>query len=96
MRKSATGRLLHRHDSKRSGNSVRREAYSDLFVCEIFSRYRLRKSKDLKFGNDLYHISADSELNLDEVPLFGAKYHFHLEEVVDVPEYLIYFPLLEK
>ncbi|XP_065827685.1 mRNA cap guanine-N7 methyltransferase-like [Oscarella lobularis] len=58
--------------------------------------YRLRKSKDLKFGNDLYHISADSELNLDEVPLFGAKYHFHLEEVVDVPEYLIYFPLLEK
>lgn len=29
-------------------------------------------------------------------PLFGAKYNFHLEGVVDCPEFLVYFPVLEK
>ncbi len=30
------------------------------------------------------------------LPLFGAKYDFHLEGVVDCPEFLVYFPVLEK
>jgi len=29
-------------------------------------------------------------------PIFGAKYNFHLEGVVDCPEFLVYFPALEK
>ena len=30
------------------------------------------------------------------IPLFGAKYDFHLEGVVDCPEFLVHFPTLEK
>lgn len=29
-------------------------------------------------------------------PIFGAKYNFHLEGVVDCPEFLVYFPVLVK
>jgi mRNA capping enzyme. len=29
-------------------------------------------------------------------PLFGAKYDFNLEGVVNCPEFLVYFPLLER
>jgi len=32
----------------------------------------------------------------DDYPLFGCKYDFHLEGVVDCPEFLVFFPLLEK
>ena len=45
-------------------------------------------------GNSIY--SAVPLFDLNDVPLFGAKYNFHLEGVVDVPEYLIHFPLLER
>ena len=45
-------------------------------------------------SNSIY--SAVPMFDLDDVPLFGAKYDFHLEDVVDVPEYLIHFPLLER
>lgn len=31
-----------------------------------------------------------------QFPIFGAKYNFHLEGVVDCPEFLVYFPALEK
>lgn len=31
-----------------------------------------------------------------QFPIFGAKYNFHLEGVVDCPEFLVYFPVLEK
>lgn len=35
--------------------------------------------------------------NIDEpFPIFGAKYNFHLEGVVDCPEFLVYFPALVK
>ena len=30
------------------------------------------------------------------LPLFGARYNFHLEGVVDCPEFLVFFPVLEK
>ena len=45
-------------------------------------------------GNKIY--SAVPLFDLDNIPLFGAKYEFHLEDVVDVPEYLIHFPLLAR
>lgn len=52
---------------------------------------RLKASPDSSFGNDVYKITFEEKENL---PLFGAKYHFHLEGVVDCPEFLVYFPLL--
>ena len=32
----------------------------------------------------------------ENLPLFGARYNFHLQGVVDCPEFLVFFPVLEK
>ncbi|TMW41484.1 hypothetical protein DOY81_013437 [Sarcophaga bullata] len=56
---------------------------------------RLRTSKDGRsFGNDVYNIEFVCDTN--PPPLFGAKYQFHLEGVVDCPEFLVHFPTLVK
>nr|CDS25663.1 mRNA cap guanine N7 methyltransferase [Hymenolepis microstoma] len=57
----------------------------------------LKQSKDKRsFGNSVYKITFDEPFaDADKPPaLFGARYHFHLEGVVDCPEYLVYPPLL--
>lgn len=60
----------------------------------IHSR-RARESKTgLQFGNDVYNIKFDQEKYLTQ--LFGGRYDFALEGVVDCPEFLVYTPLLEK
>ncbi|XP_052819124.1 mRNA cap guanine-N7 methyltransferase-like [Mya arenaria] len=56
---------------------------------------RVRDSDDMSFGNDVYRVTFETE-NKEELPLFGAKYNFHLEGVVDCPEFLVFFPVLEK
>lgn len=56
---------------------------------------RLRESKDLSFGNEVYRVTFESE-DKQNLPLFGARYNFHLEGVVDCPEFLVFFPVLEK
>ncbi|VDO05348.1 unnamed protein product [Rodentolepis nana] len=57
----------------------------------------LKQSEDKRsFGNSVYKITFDEPfMGADKPPaLFGARYHFHLESVVDCPEYLVYPPLL--
>ncbi|XP_066417394.1 mRNA cap guanine-N7 methyltransferase isoform X1 [Molothrus aeneus] len=54
---------------------------------------RLEASETNSFGNDVYNVKFEKK---GDYPLFGCKYDFHLEEVVDVPEFLVYFPLLEE
>lgn len=54
---------------------------------------RLNASSDGTFGNDVYSVKFHSKNNL---PLFGAQYDFHLEGVVDCPEFLVYFPAFER
>jgi len=54
---------------------------------------RIRQADGLKFGNEVYSITFPDK---SDFPLFGSKYDFHLEGVVDCPEFLVYFPLLEK
>ncbi|XP_043923116.1 mRNA cap guanine-N7 methyltransferase [Protopterus annectens] len=54
---------------------------------------RLDESDSCTFGNELYKVSF---LSKSEYPLFGCQYDFNLEGVVDVPEFLVYFPLMEK
>lgn len=53
---------------------------------------RLEASDSLSFGNEVFKVSFQSR---GVYPLFGCQYHFSLEEVVDVPEFLVYFPLFE-
>lgn len=59
---------------------------------EIMKRQRV--ADDKSFGNSVYNIEFCCDT--DKPPLFGAKYQFHLEGVVDCPEFLVYFPLLEE
>ncbi|XP_025422666.1 mRNA cap guanine-N7 methyltransferase isoform X2 [Sipha flava] len=56
---------------------------------------RQRECGKKKFGNSIYNIEfmCDPEKLL---PIFGAKYIFHLEGVVNCPEFLVYFPAFEK
>ncbi|XP_058060441.1 mRNA cap guanine-N7 methyltransferase [Anopheles bellator] len=59
---------------------------------EIMKRQRTAMSDS--FGNAIYNIKflCDTE----KPPLFGAKYNFRLDDVVDCPEFLVHFPTLEK
>ncbi|KAJ3609699.1 hypothetical protein NHX12_024210, partial [Muraenolepis orangiensis] len=54
---------------------------------------RVEASSSLGFGNDVYQVTFEQK---GVYPLFGCQYHFSLEGVVNVPEFLVYFPLLEQ
>ncbi|XP_029204957.2 mRNA cap guanine-N7 methyltransferase-like [Acropora millepora] len=54
---------------------------------------RLESSEGLSFGNDVYEVTFETK---GEYSLFGCEYHFRLEGAVDCPEFLVYFPMLEK
>ncbi|KAL4712928.1 hypothetical protein ACJJTC_011998 [Scirpophaga incertulas] len=60
---------------------------------EIISR--AQKSKAYSFGNRIYSIKLLFDPN-QGYPLFGAKYDFHLEGVVDCPEFLVNFEVFVK
>lgn len=49
-----------------------------------------------KFGNEVFSVEFPESTSLENVPLFGAKYNFHLEGVVDCPEFLVHFPTFQK
>lgn len=54
---------------------------------------RIKMSDSDSFGNSVFNIKPECK---PPFPLFGSKYFFHLEGVVDCPEFIVYFPLLEK
>ncbi|XP_007949871.1 mRNA cap guanine-N7 methyltransferase [Orycteropus afer afer] len=54
---------------------------------------RLEASETESFGNEIYSVKFQKK---GDYPLFGCKYDFNLEGVVDVPEFLVYFPLLNE
>uniref|UniRef100_A0AC35F3K3 mRNA cap guanine-N7 methyltransferase n=1 Tax=Panagrolaimus sp. PS1159 TaxID=55785 RepID=A0AC35F3K3_9BILA len=59
----------------------------------------LRKTTDGKFRNDVLsieYIDKTSNWSTLQPPLFGAKIYFSLDEQVNCPEFLAYFPLLEE
>lgn len=55
---------------------------------------RQRKADSDTFGNNIYEIRI--KFDPKSPNLFGAKYDFHLEEVVDCPEFLVHFPTLVR
>lgn len=54
---------------------------------------RVEESPSSSFGSEVFSVSF---LKKGEYPLFGCQYHFNLEGVVNVPEFLVYFPLFEE
>ncbi|XP_076291863.1 RNA guanine-7 methyltransferase [Lasioglossum baleicum] len=55
---------------------------------------RWQKTDGNTFGNEVY--SIEFFCDKEKPPLFGAKYNFQLEGVVNCPEFLVYMPLLRK
>ena len=51
---------------------------------------RQREADSDEFGNEIYRIKFLSDTEMP--PLFGAKYNFELDGVVNCPEFLVYFP----
>ncbi|XP_021415391.1 mRNA cap guanine-N7 methyltransferase [Oncorhynchus mykiss] len=45
------------------------------------------------FGNEVFSVTFQKK---GDYPLFGCQYDFNLEGVVNVPEFLVYFPLFEE
>lgn len=62
-------------------------------LCCFLHRKRLEASDSLSFGNEVFKVSFQSK---GSYPLFSCQYHFSLEDVVNVPEFLVYFPLFEQ
>lgn len=56
---------------------------------------RWQKCDGNKFGNDIYSVEFLCK-DKTNPPLFGAKYNFHLEGVVNCPEFLVHLPTLCK
>lgn len=54
---------------------------------------RVRMSDGLTFGNDVFRVTFRDK---EQFPLFGAQYDFHLEGVVDCPEFLVHIDLLQE
>jgi len=57
---------------------------------------RLRHSGGDKFGNEIFSITFPEGSATETPPIFGARYDFHLEGVVDCPEFLVHLPTLVK
>ena len=60
----------------------------------LFRKREAEKKKKNSFGNAVYSIRFDEDSE-DPPSCFGAKYHFQLEEQVDVAEFLVSFDVLE-
>lgn len=71
------------------------------FVCTVPNAHlivkRLRSTRGLSYGNDLYRIRVEAPKNVaGALPPFGAEYFFTLVEAVeDCPEYLVHPAVLE-
>ncbi|XP_070149151.1 mRNA cap guanine-N(7) methyltransferase isoform X2 [Polyergus mexicanus] len=81
---------------RNAGESLKPGGY---FIGTIPDAYdlvsRWQKSDGNKFGNDVYSIEFICEDKTRPL-LFGAKYNFHLDGVVDCPEFLVHLPTLCK
>ena len=53
----------------------------------------MEASSSCSFGNEVFSVTFQ---NKGDYPLFGCKYDFNLEGVVNVPEFLVYFPMLQE
>lgn len=63
------------------------------FAILFISRSRVRKAGGKKFGNDVFSVEFETPVDETEPPpIFGAQYNFHMEGVVDCPEFLVHFP----
>ncbi|KAL8182346.1 UNVERIFIED_CONTAM: hypothetical protein K2H54_053756 [Gekko kuhli] len=76
-------------------NACERLCRGGYFIGTTPDSYELVKrceaSQTDSFGNEVYTVKFEKK---GEYPLFGCKYDFNLEGVVNVPEFLVYFPLL--
>ncbi|XP_043284732.1 mRNA cap guanine-N7 methyltransferase [Venturia canescens] len=81
---------------RNAAESLRTGGY---FIATLPDAYdlvsRWYKCDGNKYGNDLYTVDFQCD-KTKPPPLFGAKYNFCLEGVVDCPEFLVHQPTLRK
>ena len=70
-----------------------------IHIVHIHCSHRLRRAGQNEeglwsIGNDIFTVTLDPSLDINNLPLFGARYNFKLHGVVDLPEFLVHFPLL--
>ena len=54
-----------------------------------------KNGESISFGNAFYKIKLDeNSFDLEHPPLFGCKYHFNLDDLIDVPEFMVNRALL--
>lgn len=75
-------------------SSIRVHLFSYIYLTSSSPshRRRLKESDELSFGNDVYTVTFSSK---EDFPLFGCKYNFQLEGVVDCPEFLVNFEMFK-
>ncbi|XP_059478329.1 mRNA cap guanine-N7 methyltransferase [Neocloeon triangulifer] len=79
-------------------NAAEKLEIGGYFIGTIPNAYEIVKrhkavQKDT-FGNEVYQITMQESSS--GYPLFGAMYNFHLQDVVECPEFLVHFPTLVK
>lgn len=69
------------------------------FIATMPSAYeimkRVNENDGQTFGNEVFRIGFPEE-HPENPPLFGDRYNFYLEGVVDCPEFLVHPPTLDK
>jgi hypothetical protein len=68
---------------------------TEIHYVLIFLHRKRQQTEGDSFGNEIYKVEFQCDTK-PPFPLFGAKYSFHLEGVVDCPEFLVHFPTLVK
>ena len=49
---------------------------------------------NMQFGNSLFTVTFDQRP--EQYNFYGQKYHFHLKDAVDAPEFLVHFEAFEE
>ena len=71
------------------------DVFSNLKRLFTYTNFAVARVRASKASNSVYSVNFEAPLSDTEPPpLFGAKYNFHLEGVVDCPEFLVHFPTL--
>ena len=99
MRNDTSNLFRYLIENKSENNPHLQGRYFFFFNLQnIFFKISVSRVRNGTNLNSVYNITSfDPPLSKDEPPsIFGSKYNFQLEGVVDCPEFLVHFPTFEK
>ena len=98
MRNDTSNLFRYLIENKSENNPHLQGRYFFFNLQNIFFKFSVSRVRNGTNLNSVYNITSfDPPLSKDEPPsIFGSKYNFQLEGVVDCPEFLVHFPTFEK